>query len=164
MRAVGVLVVLLVLGAGYLLGRAAAPGATDAAAASRDARQAARRTAERSAADTGRERGYAKGRAEGRRDGRRRGAEIGERQESAEAAELAAARERAAEEKPGAGTATAEDLPLDTPGPTPRGTSCPAPFSYSMGICRIARPARPDECPPGSEPAGETGACAPREP
>ncbi len=73
--------------------------------------------------------------------------------DSARLARSAAGRDR---------TSSPEDYPLDAVGPSPRGMRCDPPFSYHMGICRIARPARPEECPPGQEPAGQTGACAPK--
>jgi hypothetical protein len=151
---------------GYLLGEGAAPSDQEEQRARVEARLAAEREPAHAAFATAQSRGRAEGatigRRRGRKLGRRRGARAGRRE--AEAAASSGDRPSSgpprASNAPGV-SADPDDYPIDTPGPEPQGTSCPPPFTYHMGICKITRPARPDECPPGWEPAGETGACAP---
>jgi hypothetical protein len=142
---------------GYVIGHGAAPTATDAERerevafddAFTRAKEAAHRDAYEGGADDGRRAGRSEGRSTGQVDG-----------EDAAQASLSEARAAAAEAAPTPPT-DPYDYPLDTPPPTPTGTECPPPFSYHMGGCRLARPALPEECPPGWAPAGVTGACGP---
>jgi hypothetical protein len=154
------LLFLALTGGGYALGRAAAPTQADATGAESEAFATARSSALETSFEQSEKRGQAngveKGRAEGQRAGTVEGKSDGER-ELAEDAAAASASEPAPSTDP-------YDYALDTPGPAPQGTSCPPPFQYDMGICVISRPALPEECPPGYEPAGVTGACGPGRP
>jgi len=145
--------------AGYLVGVGEAPSLTDAAharalaavEAEEDARGAARERAFDEAALTGR----AKGRTEGERIGSDEGS--------------GAAGEEINEQQPVAAGAVPSpstdpyDYDLSTTAEPVNG-ECPPPLTYHMGICKLSRPALPEECPPGWVPAGVTGACGPGRP
>jgi len=163
-----VLCVVAAAAIGFAVGTTRAPSGADAA----DAERAAKVTAARDAELDGEREARPRGEAAGREAGARRGKAAGDRVGRTRAKRVLARRARRAAQlgaQPAAAAAApaptpdAEDLPLSTPGPQPVNGTCAPPFSYHMGICKIARPARPDECPAGSEPAGLTGACAPRE-
>lgn len=147
--------------AGYALGVSKQAGGADARKESASAHARTQPTSERSAFAQGKRRGQRSGMAAGRRSGVRGAKARAERKVKHQVL--------ASQPAPGALTApavpqrtpTADEMSLGTPGPEPVETICAPPFSYHMGICKIARPARPDECPDGWTPAGETGACAP---
>jgi hypothetical protein len=147
---------LAVGGGAFLVGRDTAPDEDDAVETQASAYDAAVAESRRSAALASRERGMLAGQKVGRIAGTDAGSSDGAADGQAEAeAELAAL---------GPCPSPDPDLcPLGTIGPEPQGTYCPPPFSYDMGVCNVVRPARPEECPPGWEPAGLTGACAPRD-
>ena len=144
--------------AGYLIGPEEAVTQLEVEQARQRAFGAALTASARDAATLARRRGSRKGVSAGRLAGRSEGRTEGTAAGTQMADKLMAQRQA---ERTDSGLATAQDLPLSTAGPAPQGTNCPPPFSYHMGICKIARPARPDECPKGWTPAGVTGACAP---
>jgi hypothetical protein len=146
--------------ASWLLGSGAAPDAEEATAAAEQARGESY-AAELPAAEAS---GRSKGREAGLRAGKRQGASEGREEGEATAVKAVAEAREAAAEASAPPSTDPFDYPLGGPAPTPVGTSCPAPYSYHMGICKIARPALPEECPPGWVPAGLSGACAPGRP
>jgi hypothetical protein len=155
-RIVGVSIVvilgLVAAGGSFAIGRANAPDEDDASEAKAEAYENAAAEAEETASEASRARGRAAGEKVGRLAGEEGGAAAGE---SAGVTAIDAL---------GPCPSPDPDLcPVGTIGPAPQGTYCPPPFSYFMGVCTVRRPARPEECPPGQEPAGVTGACAPRE-
>ena len=145
--------------AGFFAGSTTAPSDSDAQRAKTTALTTARSQSQAVAAKAAQARGERIGRRDGTDAGRRAGARLGRRQA---ATRIERERTRAAEAA--ARIPSLNDTPLGADAPDPVDGECPPPFSYHMGICKLARPARPEECPPGYAPAGLTGACAPATP
>ena len=128
--------------AGYTLGRSTAPTAKDAAEERGKAIAAVK--------DTAYSRAYAASNARGRRIGNAQGQRSG-RIAGTRAAERRLARQRAAARQ----QARAQQ------------SACPPgqQLLTKMGVryCGRPGPAQPEDCPPGEEPVGITGACGPRQ-
>lgn len=126
---------------GYALGQAEAPSAQDTASARSEEERVAEPAAYKRALSGGRRRGLREGGAEGLRQGRR-GVRAGKRGLALRQAQVG----RETQEKQ---------------------TACPPgqQILRQMDAVYCGRPgaARPENCPPGEVPVGQTGACAPRE-
>lgn len=138
-----ILVSVLLCGTGgYFLGRTTAASDADAKRARINATQTSQKTAYRDAFKESKERGGRAGRRRGKSDGTRR-------------AKSAAAKYLKKQK------AQAEAVQLSQQSACPSGQQLLR--KMDTFYCGRPGPARPEDCPAGWVPAGETGACAPRE-